>query len=227
MCGRYVLKSRMAQLMSAFGLVEEFRVFGPSYNIAPMQFAPVIVIGDAGRRVMRPMRWGLVPRWAKDETIGNKLINARAETIGQKPAFRDAYRHRRCVVPADGFYEWKKTGDHKQPYYIHRRDGEAFAFAGLWESWRDAADQPVETYTIITTEPNALLAPIHNRMPVILTASEIDDWLKADADRAGEVLRPSDAEALCAEPVSPRVNTPSHDGPDLIDPIDDMPQTLF
>lgn len=173
------------------------------------------------------MRWGLVPHWAKDTAIGNRLINARAETIATKPAFRDAYRHRRCLVPADGFYEWKKQGRGKQPYYIHRKDDQPFAFAGLWESWTCPDKQPLETFTIITTEPNDLLRPIHNRMPVVLFGDDMAEWVEGDVDTAAEHLRPCDAGGWRVDPVSTAVNKPGNEGAELIEPIDESPGKLF
>ncbi|QNN24064.1 SOS response-associated peptidase [Planctomycetales bacterium ZRK34] len=227
MCGRYALRSREAYLAAVYGLIDVFGGLTPRYNIAPMQWAPVVVNDAGGKRVLRSMRWGLTPRWADDPAIGNRLINARAETIAAKPAFREAYQHRRCAIPADGFYEWQKQGRGKQPYYIHRRDGEPLAFAGLWESWTGPDRQSLDTFTIITTEPNELMRPIHNRMPVILQADEVADWLGDDILAAAKRLRPCDDDLLEAVAVSTQVNSPANDGPQLIKPMGKDPDMLF
>ena len=227
MCGRYTFKTPLDDIAALFGLHGELPPFDPRYNIAPTQTVPII-IAESGQSELRLMRWGLIPHWAKDTSIGNRLINARAETVADKPAFRDAYRHRRCLVPADGFYEWKTRGKRKQPYYIHRRDDEPIAFAGLWESWTDPEQkEPLETFTIITTEPNELLRPIHNRMPVILTADDAESWLTADLDKAAGVLRPVGSSLLQADPVSSRVNTPANDDASLIEVIESPADRLF
>ena len=162
------------------------------------------------------MRWGLVPSWAKDVGIGSRMINARAEGIAAKPAFRAAFRQRRCLVPADGFYEWQKVAGGKQPMLIRLRSGDPFAFAGLWERWR-GPDGEVETGTIITTAPNAVTAPIHDRMPVILDPADYDRWLDPSQPDAAALLRPCPDDWLTAIPVSTRVNSPKNDAADLIE----------
>ena len=164
------------------------------------------------------VRWGLVPFWAKDLSIGSKMINARAEGIAEKPAFRAAFKARRCLVPADGFYEWQKVDGGKQPMLIRLRSKSTFAFAGLWEVWR-SPEGPVETCTIVTTEPNAVTAPIHNRMPVILEPADYDRWLDPSQPDAQALLRPCPDDWLEAYPVSTRVNTPRNDTADLIEPF--------
>ncbi|MGD8725986.1 MAG: SOS response-associated peptidase, partial [Gemmatimonadales bacterium] len=167
--------------------------------------------------------WGLIPSWAKDPTIGNRMINARAETVATKPAFEGAFKHRRCLIPADGFYEWQKTGSRKQPYYIGRRDGSVFAFAGLWERWADEGHDPIETFTIITTTPNDLLAPIHDRMPVILPTDRYDEWLdpaNTETEALQSLLGPAPAADLTATPVSTYVNSPHNEGPECVRPLE-------
>jgi putative SOS response-associated peptidase YedK len=166
------------------------------------------------------LRWGLIPGWAKDPAIGARLINARAETVAEKPAFRAAFRRRRCLVLADGFYEWQKSAKRKQPFFFHLRDDRPFAFAGLWESWEGGDNSHLETCTILTTEPNDLVATVHDRMPVILAPDAHDAWLDPaveQPDRLTPLLRPYPAEAMDAYPVGPLVNSPTHDGPGCIE----------
>jgi putative SOS response-associated peptidase YedK len=195
------------------------------YNLAPTQDALVLRRNpETGERSLDPIRWGLIPHWAKDPAIGNKLINARAESIPAKPSFRDAFRRRRCLVPADGFYEWRKDTKPKQPYLIHMKDGEPFAFAGLWENWRDPATETwVRTFTIITTDANEVAAPIHNRMPAILAPGDYGRWLGEEpADEAAltQLLRPYPADLMEAFPVSLAVNRVTNDTPDLFAPLE-------
>jgi putative SOS response-associated peptidase YedK len=179
------------------------------------------------------MRWGLIPRWAKDPSIGNRMINARAETVASKPAFREAFQGRRCLLPADGFYEWKRCGARKQPMYLRMLDGRPFAFAGLWARWRPEGGEPVESCTILTTEPNELVADIHKRMPVILPPQDYGPWLDPetrDPARLSGMLQPYSAEEMIAYPVSTRVNRPEHDDPDCVEPVeapDTGPGSLF
>ena len=177
MCGRFLLHTPVDTLQRAFGFAERPNL-RPRYNIAPTQTVPIVRQKDGGGRELALVRWGLIPSWAKEAGIGGRLINARAETVAEKPAFRGAFRKRRALVPADGFYEWRKReGDRpKQPLLVRRRDGQPFAFAGLWEHWRGPEGE-VETCTILTTEANAALAPIHDRMPVILDPACYDRWL--------------------------------------------------
>jgi putative SOS response-associated peptidase YedK len=167
------------------------------------------------------LRWGLVPPWAEDQKIGNRLINARAETAAGKPSFRAAFKRRRCLVPADGFYEWQKVGRAKQPYYIRLKDGAPFAFAGLWEHWQGADGEIIESCTLLTTEANDLMRPIHERMPVMLKPEDFGRWLDRDAP-AGKALAallcPYPAEAMTAYPVSAHVNNPRNDGPACVAP---------
>lgn len=200
------------------------------YNVAPTQEVGVVRAAEGGRRLSM-LRWGLLPPWAKDAAIAARLINARAETVAEKPSFRSAFRSRRCLVPADGFYEWRKEGKAKQPYRIHLPDDALFCFAGLWESWRVpegialpasyrglGPGDEIESFTIITTEAAATIAHIHGRMPVILKPTDFDSWLTGAGDYHA-LLRPYDG-PLMAEPVSTRVNKPANDDATLIEPLD-------
>jgi putative SOS response-associated peptidase YedK len=218
MCGRYTLATTPEALADAFALTE-VPDFPRRYNIAPTQpVATIVQDGKTPRRKFRLMRWGLIPSWAKDPAIGNKLINARAETVQEKPSFRNAFKRRRCLIPADGFYEWQKIkGSSKQPYYFHLNDGKLFAFAGLWESWND-----IETCTILTTAANDLLQPVHDRMPVIVGPQLYDTWLSTniqDPDPLLPILEPYSPEPMAAHPVGTWVNTPSNDDPRCIEEL--------
>jgi putative SOS response-associated peptidase YedK len=190
-------------------------VLSPRYNIAPTQAVAVVRAGEGGRR-LDGLRWGLIPSWAKDEALGDRMINARAETLAEKPAFRSAFRARRCLIVADGFYEWRKVGGRKQPHCIAFRDRRPFGFAGLWERWEGGADGPVESCTIVTTSANEVVAPIHDRMPVILDPMEFTLWLDpgvTDTSRVADLLRPYAPDLLEAYPVSLLVNNPANDSP--------------
>ncbi len=199
----------------------------PRYNIAPTQMIAAVRPGDNRQRELVSMRWGLIPSWAKDVFIGSRLINARSETADAKPAFRQAFKRRRCVIPASGFYEWKRldaVGKRKQPYYVARCDGSPMIMAGLWESWNDAdSGHLLETCTILTTEPNAMLRDLHDRMPVVLDESGWDLWLDPtidDADRLKAVLHAAPSEWFAMHPVSSRVNMPRHDDSSLIERVE-------
>jgi putative SOS response-associated peptidase YedK len=223
MCGRYTLTSPGEVVAEIFELIDVPEVL-PRYNLAPTQEAAVVrVVAPGAPRTLDLLRWGLIPTWAQDPTIGNRMINARAESAAEKPAYRDSFRRRRCLVPANGFYEWKRHGKLKQPHLIRRRDRLPFAFAGLWSSWRDAENPAVvETFTILTTAPNDLLRGIHDRMPVILGPGAYAAWLDpANRDSASlqALLVPASAEGWEAVPVSTRVNSPAHDAPDCIEPL--------
>jgi putative SOS response-associated peptidase YedK len=226
MCGRYTLSSPGDMIAEVFDLVDVPEVL-PRYNLAPTQEAAVVRVTAPGApRTLARLRWGLIPAWAKDPSIGNRMINARAESVGEKPAYRDSFRRRRCLVPADGFYEWKRVGKGKQPYLIRRRDRRPFGFAGLWSSWHapDAAPDaaPRETFTILTTSPNDLMRDLHDRMPVILGQADFAAWLDpANRDTAAlqTLLVPSAAAGWEAIPVSTRVNSPAHDAADCIEPL--------
>jgi putative SOS response-associated peptidase YedK len=204
-------------------LIEHFRVnsippLGPRFNIAPTQQIGVIRQIDPAQREFAWMRWGLVPHWAKDLSIGSKMINARSETAASTPAFRDSFRRRRCLIVADGFYEWKKIGRNKQPYLIHRSDDRPFAFAGLWDRWGQDADR-LESCTILTTTANEILAELHDRMPVILGPADYERWLDASAEASAlqPLLDACPAEDLVVEAVSPRVNNVANDDPSVLE----------
>lgn len=219
MCGRYVLEATPEQLQQAFNL-ESVPQFAPRYNIAPTQLAPVIT--NEAPRVLTPLRWGLIPSWAKDESVGSKMINARADGIAEKPSFRAAFKRRRCIVPASGFYEWQKRDDGKQPMYIHFGDAPVFGLAGLWEIWHNSNGDEIRTYTIITTDANDFMSSIHNRMPVILPRDAYDEWLNTDEQDAQSLLpllMARDIDALTAHDVSKAVNRPVVDDPTLIAPL--------
>lgn len=215
MCGRYTLKTSPKELAQLFGPLL-FPELAPRYNVAPSQPVPVVRDGETGREAAL-LRWGLVPPWSKDPSAG--FINARAETVATKPAFRSAFKSRRCLMPADGFYEWAKAGSKKQPWHFRLKDGGPFAFAALWETWGEG-DSAVESCALITGEPNAVVAPVHDRMPVILPIEHYDLWLDPEAkpNQLASLLAPYPAAEMEGYPVSTRVNSPRSDGPDLIQP---------
>ncbi len=222
MCGRFTLTDPDAELLTQFDL-PNLPPLEPRYNIAPSQPVPVVRrAADKAAREMVLVRWGLIPFWAQDPGIGTRLINARAETVAEKPAFREAFRRRRCLVVADGFYEWQKQDGQKQPFYIRMRDGRPFAFAGLWERWRGADDTVIESCTLLTTGPNELMRPLHNRMPAILRPQDYNLWLDPEVQRPDllqAVLIPYPAQEMIAYPVSRWVNSPDHDDPRCIEPL--------
>jgi putative SOS response-associated peptidase YedK len=219
MCGRYTI--RRADLIRAslrhqptFGF-EEFDEH-PRFNIAPSQLAPIVRMTDKGYQLLLA-RWGLIPAWSKQKPKAQP-INARCETVATSGMFRQAFRSRRCLVPADGFYEWQGTKAPKQPFFIRMKSDAPFAFAGLWEHWKPAEGDPIDTYTILTTTPNSLMAPIHNRMPLILGEGDYDRWL-SKGDAPADLIRPFDPDQMQAIPVSSLVNSPRNDDPKCIDPI--------
>lgn len=218
MCGRYSLYSDPEVLVEEFGLAsapESER----RYNISPGSDVTVIGLSRAGERRASLLRWGLIPAWARDPRTGAKMINARAETITEKPAFREAFQKRRCLIPADGFFEWQRRNEHRVPWYIHRRDGRPTAFAGLWEQWKDReTGERIVSCTIITTRANATIATIHARMPVIVERDEYDTWLEAEGDPL-RCLVPARDDLLETYRVAPRVNNPRHEGADCIHPL--------
>lgn len=219
MCGRFVINIPLDVFIKLFGIREVGDV-RPRFNVAPSQSVPVIREASDGRRQILAMRWGFVPAWAKEFGVG--LINARAETAGEKPSFRQAFRQRRCIVPASGFYEWAKVDGKKTPHYIHMTDGAPMPFAGLWESWKSPEGQVTETCTILTTTANSVVAPIHDRMPVILHPDEFSLWLDRElheADRLAPLFAPYPADRLEVYPVSSLVNSPANDAPSCIDPV--------
>ncbi|MGQ9861903.1 MAG: SOS response-associated peptidase [Thiobacillaceae bacterium] len=218
MCGRYVLSTRPEILAAHFGL-DEYSDYPPRWNIPPGTDIPVIRQSPEGRRVLHLMRWGLVPHWARDASIGQRLINARAETVAKKAAFREAFRRRRCLIPADGFYEWKTVDKGKQPYYISLRSGQPMGLGGLWEFWRAPDGSVLKTCAIVTTGPNGLLASIHDRMPVIIAPEHWQTWLNGTPEAALALLPPFPAEAMQAWPVHPRASRASEDTSALIEPL--------
>jgi len=220
MCGRYTVSNPGEILPELLGN-DEAPEMAARYNVAPTQDAPVVVAGEDGSRRVVAMRWGLVPYWAKDPEIGNRMINARSETVAEKAAFRDSFKGRRCLVAADGFFEWQKVPGGKQPYLIRLEGGAPFAFAGLWDRWHGARGRVLETFTVLTTTPNSLVAPIHDRMPVILASDQRAGWLDRDADLAslGELLQPYPSEGMETVPVSDFVNRPANDSLECLQPV--------
>ncbi|HKK02900.1 MAG TPA: SOS response-associated peptidase [Gammaproteobacteria bacterium] len=232
MCGRYAFFTPVEAVARLFGVSEiHASDIAPRYNIAPTQEVPIVRRSpfleeeDATHEAPRELalaRWGLVPFWARDPAIGNRMINARGETVAKKPAFRAAFRKRRCLVPADGFFEWRRTASGKQPWYIHGADGEPLALAGLWELWDPPeGGTPLASCAIITTAANAFMRPLHDRMPVVLDAAARDAWLAPDAEpeTLEALLRPAPEDALEAWPVSRRVNSPFNEDPSLLEKV--------
>jgi putative SOS response-associated peptidase YedK len=219
MCGRFVLISAPAAIRALLGYPEQPN-FPPRYNVAPTQPVAVVRLNE-GRRQFVLMRWGLLPSWVKDPKTFPLLINARGESLSEKPAFRAAIKRRRCLIPVDGFYEWKTEGDRKQPYYVRARSGGPFVFAGLWETWTGPNGEELDTVAIVTTEANPVLRHIHGRMPVILAPEDFGLWLSADADAlaACALVRPAPENALEAFPVSTAVNRVANDDPKLLEPL--------
>jgi putative SOS response-associated peptidase YedK len=226
MCGRMTLRTPGKIVAQEFGLfdVPDLR---PRYNVAPGQ--PVAVVRQRpGGRELAFLRWGLIPAWPDDPSIGDHLANARSETAATKPSFGQAYHSRRCLVLADGFYEWQRTDGRKQPYYVRRLDGRPFGLAGLWERW-EKGDEPVETCTILTTDANELMQSIHERMPVIIPPEQYGVWLDPrfpDQRRLAELLRPAPSPGMKAYPVGTIVNDPQHDVPACVEPLKDRPNYL-
>ena len=224
MCGRFTLRAPASLVAEQFALFE-MPPFAPRFNIAPTQ--PVAAVRRAAdrsppERRLVWFRWGLIPGWAKDPAIGNRMINARSETAAEKPSYRAAMRRRRCLVVADGFYEWQRAGPRKQPYFIHLRDDRPFAFAGLWEAWEGPDHSSVESCTLLTTEPNELVKPIHNRMPVILDPEDYDRWLDPALEEPhalSPLLRPFPSDQMEAYAITTHVNSPAHDDPRCIEQV--------
>lgn len=222
MCGRFTLTADPNDLREAFPWVNFPEGVGPRYNIAPSQ--PVAVIPNDGKNQLDFFLWGLIPSWAKDPAIGNQMINARAETLAEKPSFRTAFRRRRCLIPASGFFEWKQEPGRKTktPMYIQLKTGKPFALAGLWERWDSPDGSTIFSCTIVTTQPNELMQTIHNRMPVILPAQAYSLWLdpaEPPASKLTELLQPYPAGEMTAFPVSTLVNSPGNDLPACIEPV--------
>jgi putative SOS response-associated peptidase YedK len=219
MCGRYAFFSPAEAVRRTFAL-DHVAELEPRYNIAPTQDVPAVRAGPEGGRVFAMLHWGLVPKWASGRAVGNRMINARAETLAEKPSFRDAFRKRRCLVLADGWYEWQVAPGGKQPWFIRRKDARPLAFAGLWERWKDpAGNSQLESCTIVTTDASASIRKIHDRMPVVLGEQDWDRWLDAaysDTGQLSGLLRPFEPGALEAWPVSRLVNAPKNQGAELI-----------
>ncbi|MEC9072792.1 MAG: SOS response-associated peptidase [Myxococcota bacterium] len=217
MCGRFGLGidgEELAELLQLELSLEEGQRLTPRYNIAPSQEAAVVRLDRAGRRRLHLIQWGLLPSWSRDRNIASKLINARSETAGEKPSFREALQRRRCLVPTDGFYEWKREGEDKRPHHIGRKDGGLLCFAGLWERWTDPqAQRSIDSFTILTTTPNQMMSELHHRMPVILDPSTYDRWLdrRYGIEEVAELMKPCPDDLLTNWPVSNRVNRPVND----------------
>ena len=232
MCGRFTLTwAQKEKLAEALGVLPEQindADYRPRWNIAPTDPHLIVRMRYEERNVL-PARWGLVNAWAKDAKRAAKQINARAETVNTSNAFREAFEKRRCVVPADGFYEWEGAGNARRPIWFHREDGGLIFFAGLYESWQPQPEQWQRTFTIVTTEPNGLMAPIHNRMPVILPPEVVDEWLdpqETDLDRLQKLLRPPPDDFLTMRRVSQRANSVKNDDPSCIEPAEEMQRLL-
>ncbi|KAA0225161.1 SOS response-associated peptidase [candidate division KSB1 bacterium] len=221
MCGRYTNTAKLDAMQLRFDFDTDETDFVPRYNIAPTQYAPVLILDDSGNKRLEMMRWGLIPHWAKDASIGNRMINARSETIHEKPVFKSPFQKKRCLVLADGFYEWQKTGKTKQPLRLTLKNRQLFGMAGLWSRWKDANGKEIKTFTIITTAPNALMKKIHDRMPVIIPPDLEDAWLQGeDLDKLQGMLVAYPAKEMAAYEVSTIVNSPKNDIADCIKPKD-------
>jgi putative SOS response-associated peptidase YedK len=220
MCGRYTITETPQKLAERFRADLFEGTFPPHYNAAPTQLLPVIIQDDAGTRRVVLMRWGLIPSWADDAAIGNRMINARAETLSSKPSFREAFKKRRCLVPADGFYEWQKLKGRKTPVRVTPQARRIFAFAGLWERWKGPDGDEVLSFTIVTTEANVSVRPLHDRMPLVIEKEREDRWLdpKTPIAELNAMLQRPVAEPLDLRNASPRVNSPSNDDPSLLEP---------
>lgn len=227
MCGRYALHASAQELIDHFRLIS-CAEFPPRYNIAPQSSIPVIRYKPDAGRVGQLVRWGLIPSWAKDPSIGNKLTNARGETVGEKPSFRSSFIKYRCLIPANGFYEWRAIEDggkvRKQPYYIYPTEpGEFFAFAGLLAAWKAPEDETIVSTCIITTGPNEVMEPIHDRMPVIVRPEHFDFWLDPDnreKEALLDMIRPAPSDGMAAYPVSSKINSGRIDGPECVAPLE-------
>lgn len=221
MCGRFALFAPGQDIADRFGVEINFDI-APRYNIAPTQPVAAVRLDDhTGQRELTHFQWGLIPSWAKDPKIGSRMINARSETVAEKPSFRAAFKRRRCLIPASGFYEWQKLGDRKQPTFVQGKEDQLFGLAGLWEIWHDSDGGVIESCTILTTQPNELIAPIHNRMPVIVAPDDYSMWLDPgpQPEDGLHLLRPYDPELMEAYPVTTAVNNPRNDSPSCIEPL--------
>jgi len=231
MCGRYTLSSPVEVVADLFEITfpgrgtEQLELpdLHPRYNLAPTQEALVALVREPGApRTLALLRWGLIPYWAKEASIGNRMINARAEGVAEKPAYRFSFKKKRCLIPTDGFYEWKKEGKTKQPYLIRHKDHRPFAFAGLWSIWKNPEGGLVETFTILTTDANGTIQSLHDRMPVVLDRADFGLWLDPkveDKEKLQALLKPAPDADFETLPVSKVVNSPAHDAPDCIEPL--------
>ncbi len=223
MCGRYTVTATPEVLRALFGYVERPN-FPPRYNVAPTQPIAIVRLMN-GKRQFALVRWGLLPSWVKDPKAFSLLINARGETVNEKPAYKAAMKRRRCLIPADGFYEWKAVGDRKQPYYVRAKSGVPLAFAGLWETWTGPNGEELETVAIVTTQANRTLAPIHDRMPSVIAPEQFNLWLGGpdeDTAAASTLIRPAPDDLLEAIPVSSDVNRVANDNPGLVERADEI-----
>ena len=220
MCGRFTLSQPINAIASAFNIAQ-IPPLEPRYNIAPTQLIPSILSAPGGEKQLQMLRWGLIPSWAKDAKISAKLINARAETVSEKPSFKAAFKRRRCLIIADGFYEWQRQEKKKQPYYFRLQNAQLFAFAGLWEQWKSPDEDIINSCTILTTEANDLLRPIHDRMPVILESKDYGLWLDSEAQQPQlqQLLRPYQADLMTSYTVSTKVNNPKNNTPECINSL--------
>lgn len=226
MCGRYTLTRRQSEIMERFAVAEMSCSAEPRFNIAPSQVVPVIY-ESGGKRVMDACKWGLVPFWARDAAPTKALINARCETLAQKPSFKQCLARRRCLIPADGFFEWKRSGKTRQPIYFQLKGHELFAFAGLFEKWQDEEGKPLMTCAIITCPANSCVAPVHDRMPAIVPPSLESLWLDASVQKIDDlqgIFEPYPSSEMLLYPVSPAVNSPSTDCKELLEPASEWTQ---
>jgi putative SOS response-associated peptidase YedK len=222
MCGRFTITLEAADLQQDLGITDMPSDWQPRFNVAPTQ--PVAAVLDANTRKAEWLRWGLIPSWAKDPTIASSLINARSETVAEKPSFRQAFNRRRCLILADGFYEWKRSANQKgpsQPYYFQRIDKKAFVFAGLWETWKPPEGEPIRTCTIITCAANEIVSPVHERMPVMLSGESMWNWIEfSSPDALKGILLPYPPDWMKAFPISRLVNNANKESPDMVKPLD-------
>ena len=227
MCGRFIQKAERKIIGEEFYIALFINDIITSYNVAPGQNAGIII--NRGDNVYVQHRWGLVPSWAKDQKIGNRMINARAETVAQKPSFKSAFKSRRCLVPVDGFYEWKRTDGYKLPYYIHHRSERPFSLAGLWETWKSPEGSDLRTFTIITTDASSALRTLHDRMPVVIPPEKRPMWLDSAADTQDleTLLVPYDSAELQFHQVSRMVNSPNNNSPQCIIPVESDSKDMF
>ena len=230
MCGRFTATFEFSDIRVRWNLDRDLALYKPRFNIAPETSPNIpVIVRQRGGNECRLMHWGLIPSWAKDPTIGNQTINARAESLTEKPAFKHLVGSRRCIIPADGFYEWRKEGKRKVPMWVHLRSREPFGLAGLWDMWRKPDGKRVESFTIITTEPNEMVRPVHNRMPAILQPEDEEQWLdvsRTSFAKARSLLKPLPADLMDAHDLSTIVNSAKYDGPECIQPVshDEIPR---